>query len=91
MPDVSLIITISKPTQAEIDDIVDNVTTEMGYNAMVPDGNGGEMANPQSKKQFVEERIIEFLKAKYKNQKNRAANSIVLSDTDTAFGGVSGT
>lgn len=67
MATTDVTITITTPTGVSISQAVDTLSTYWGYQATIPDpvNPGQTIPNPQTKGQFVKQRIARFVKDSY--------------------------
>ncbi len=69
-----IIATATYPDNKQID-LRDTFCTAFGYQDMISDGQGGQIANPQSKAQFIQQKVDEhfktWLRNVYKAEKDR--------------------
>jgi hypothetical protein len=64
MAELKIIIPDEKVTE-----VLQVLGESFSYQEQVPDEEGNPISNPMSKAQFVKERIIDFLKMKFREQK----------------------
>ena len=81
-----MIITIEIPDE-QIDRVADSFASVYGYQNKIPDPNITDgivyIDNPQTKRQFAKQQIIEFIKRTVlSNELNEARKLITISDID---------
>ena len=81
MPTANLTITIDNASQVVLDDIIDTVSESLGW--IEDPGNLGFDGDGRTKGQFVEQRLIAFLKIEYKKHKQRSL-SVDTTDFDSS-------
>jgi hypothetical protein len=86
MATATLTITVDRPTQGELDDIIDNVSEGFGW-VEDPENLGFNNAG-DTKGQYTEKILIKYMKKAYKNNKQRVAEAAINIDTSDFDAGV---
>lgn len=61
MANTTVSITINTPANITIPQVIDTLSAYWGYSATLPNGT----ANPQTKGQFIQQRIAQYVKESY--------------------------
>lgn len=82
MANATITITISNASQAKIDDIVDNISNEVGW--VEDPENLGFNIEGGSKSQHIKKAVIEYLKGRYRKGKART-QPVDMADFDASL------
>ena len=84
--DITFTINATLP-DGKATEILEKVTTYLGYQAMIDDGQGTMIPNPQTRKQYIEQKLKEHIKNIYTtvraNEGAESGKAVALAEADT--------